>query len=61
MDELERVLERQVRELASGVLGHPQSSALDSSAEADVSVGLSRHEHMFSCPLTLAHLRLSVA
>jgi hypothetical protein len=36
MDELESVLERQVRELAGSVLGHPEGSALDRSAEADV-------------------------
>ena len=48
MDELQRVLERQVRELASGVLGQPQCSALDRSAEADVSVGLGGQERMFA-------------
>ena len=47
MDELEGVLERQVRQLARRVLGGPQSSALDRSAEADVSVGLGSHERMF--------------
>ena len=36
MHELERVLERQVRELASGVLGQLQRPSLDRSAEADV-------------------------
>ena len=49
MDELQRVLERQVRELAGGVLGQPQSSALDRSAEPDVRVGLGGQERMFSC------------
>ena len=48
MHELQRVLERQVRELASGVLGQPESSALDCSAEADVSVGLGGQERMFA-------------
>jgi hypothetical protein len=48
MHELQRVLERQVRELAGGVLGHPEGSALDCSAEADVRVGLGGHERMFS-------------
>ena len=37
-NELQCVLERQVRQLACGVLGHPQRSALDSSTEADVRV-----------------------
>ena len=36
MDELERVLERQIRELAGSVLGKPECSALDSATEADV-------------------------
>lgn len=48
MDELQRVLEREVRQLASGVLGHPQRPALDRPTEADVSVGLRGHERMFS-------------
>jgi hypothetical protein len=33
MHELERVLEREVRELAGGVLGQPQRPALDRSAK----------------------------
>jgi hypothetical protein len=33
MHELQRVLERQVRELARRVLGHPQGPELDRSAE----------------------------
>ncbi len=49
MDELQRVLEWQVREFASGVLGQPQSAALDRSAETDVRVGLGGQERMFSC------------
>jgi len=48
MDQLEQVLERQVRELAGGVLGEPQRPPLDRSAEADVGVGLSGQERMFS-------------
>ena len=48
MDELQRILERQVRELASGVLGQPQCSAFDRSAEADVSVRLCGQERMFT-------------
>jgi hypothetical protein len=56
MDELQRVLERQVRELAGGVLGQPEGSALDSAAEADVSMRLCGHyEHMFS--LDRSHFR----
>jgi len=47
MRELQRVFEWQVRELACVVLGHPNSSALDGCAEADVSVGLCGHERMF--------------
>ncbi len=46
MHELQRVLERQVRKLASSVLGQPQRSALDRSAEADVRVGLGGQERM---------------
>jgi hypothetical protein len=38
-----------VGQLAGGILGHPQSSALDCSAEADASAGLGWAviEHMF--------------
>src|SRR5688572_32844729 len=43
MHELQRVLERQVREFAGGVLCHPQSSALNRSPEANMSVRLRRH------------------
>jgi len=49
VDELEGILERKVRELASGVLGHPEGSALDCSAEADVGMGFRRHERMLLC------------
>ena len=52
MDELQRVLERQVRELAGGVLGQPEGSALDRSAEADVSMGLGGQERMFACVIS---------
>jgi hypothetical protein len=48
MHELQRVLERQVRKLAGGVLGQPESSALDCSAEPNVRVRLRGHERMFS-------------
>jgi hypothetical protein len=34
MVKLEGVCERKIRQLTSGVLGHPQGSALDRSAEA---------------------------
>jgi len=47
MHELQRVLQRQVGELASGVLGQPKGSALDCTSEADVGVGLGGHERMF--------------
>lgn len=36
----------EIRELAGGVLGHPERSSFDCAAEADVSVGLGRHERM---------------
>ena len=48
MDELKRVLERKVRKLACSVLGHPESSALDRSAEADMGIGLRSQERMFA-------------
>jgi hypothetical protein len=48
MHKLQGVLERQVRELASGVLGHPQGAALDCSPKADVGVRLRGQERMFS-------------
>lgn len=48
MDELERILKRQVWELASGVLGHPEGSPLDRSAEADAGMRFRGHERMFS-------------
>jgi hypothetical protein len=48
MDELQNILEREIRQLASRVLGQPESAALDRSAEADVRVGLGGHERMFS-------------
>jgi len=40
MNELEGVLERQVRGLTSRVLSEPEGSAFDRSAEANVGVGL---------------------
>src|SRR5262249_44535353 len=48
VDELERVLEREVRQLAGGVLCQPQRAALDRPAEADLGVRLRGHERMFS-------------
>jgi hypothetical protein len=48
VDELERVFERQVRQLARGVLSHPQRSALDSAAEADLSMTFRSHKRMFA-------------
>lgn len=56
MDELQRVLKRQVRELASSVLSQPQRPSLARSAEADVRVGLGGHERMF--PRSRTGLRL---
>jgi hypothetical protein len=47
MDKLERVLKRQVRQLAGGVLGHSQGTSLDRAAEVHVRVGLGGHERMF--------------
>ena len=38
MHKLQRVLERQIRELASGVLGEPERPPVDRPAEADVSM-----------------------
>jgi hypothetical protein len=48
MDELQSILERQVRQLAGGVLGEPECATLDRAAEADVSVGLGGQERMFA-------------
>jgi hypothetical protein len=49
VDELQRVHERQVRDLAGGVLGQPQRSALDRATEADVGVEAVRSRtHVFS-------------
>ena len=60
MYELERVLERKVRELAGGVLSEPQGSALDRSAEADVSVRLRGQERMFAWSRLSAAKRLEI-
>lgn len=49
MDEPECVLEREIRKLAGRVLGYPERSTLDRSAEAGVGVSLRGHERMFSC------------
>jgi hypothetical protein len=43
-----RILQRQVRQLAGGVLGHPESSAFDRSTEANVSVRLDGHTNTCS-------------
>ena len=48
--ELQRVLERQVQKLAGGVLGQPQCSALDRSAEADVRLRLHGAERIGLMP-----------
>jgi hypothetical protein len=48
MHEPQRVLERQVRELAGRVLGEPKRSALDRSAEANMRVRLGGQERMFA-------------
>jgi hypothetical protein len=48
MDELQGVLEREVRELARGVLRQPERTSLDRSAEADAGARVSCHERMFS-------------
>jgi len=49
MDELERVRERQVRQLARGVLGQPQRPTLDRAPETHLCVGIGGHfERMFS-------------
>jgi hypothetical protein len=50
VDELQGVLEREVRELACRVFSQPEGSALDRSPEADVGVGLGGQERMFSRP-----------
>jgi hypothetical protein len=47
VDELQEILEWEVRKLAGRVPSQPEGSALDRAAEADVSVGLRRHERMF--------------
>jgi hypothetical protein len=48
VDEPERVLERQVRELAGGVLGHPECAAFARTLEPDVGLRFGGHEQMFS-------------
>jgi hypothetical protein len=48
VDEPERILEREIRQLAGGVLGHPERTALDRSAEANLTVRLRSQERMFS-------------
>jgi hypothetical protein len=48
MYELQRVFERQVRQLAGGVLVHPESPALDRTAEVSVSIRLGGQERMLA-------------
>ena len=48
VDELESILEGEARQLAGGVLSHPESAALDRSAEAHAGAGFGGHERMFS-------------
>ena len=48
MDELQQILEREVRELACRVLSEPERPTLDRSTEADVGVRLRSQERMFS-------------
>jgi hypothetical protein len=43
LHELPRILERQVRKLAGGVLGSPEGSVLDRATEANVRVCFGRH------------------
>jgi hypothetical protein len=46
MDQLQKILERQVREFTGGILGHPECSTLDGAAEPNLRVGLGDHERM---------------
>jgi hypothetical protein len=46
-DELQGILKRQIGQFARSVLGHPQRSSLDRSAETHVRVGFRSHERMF--------------
>jgi hypothetical protein len=48
MDELKQVFQREIRKLASGILGKPQRTALDCPTKADVRVWLGGQERMFS-------------
>jgi hypothetical protein len=50
--ELRGIFKRQVRHLASGILGEPERTALDCPAEADLGAGLRRQERMFVDGLT---------
>jgi hypothetical protein len=49
VDELEGIFEPEVRKFAGRILGHPESSALDRTAEADVCVRLGGEERTFAC------------
>jgi hypothetical protein len=55
MHELQRILKRQVRELARRVLGEPERPSLDRAPEANLSVRLCGHERMFSRQLSVAN------
>jgi hypothetical protein len=48
MDELQRILERDLGKLPSRILGHPQRSTLDRASEASLGVRFRGHERMFS-------------
>lgn len=63
MDELQRILKWKVWQLASGVLGSPECSAFDCTAEADASVSFRGHERMLALksrsrnPMVSLHMR----
>ena len=46
MDELERVLERKVREFASRILGHPQGAALDRGIDFSTEPEISKFQNL---------------
>jgi hypothetical protein len=48
VDELEQVLKRQVRELASSILSEPERSALNRLTKPDLRVRLGGQERMFA-------------
>ena len=62
VDELQGILEREVRQLAGGVLGQPECSALDRASEADVGVRLSRHRtYVLTCYFEIIDTSLRIA